>query len=91
MAGGESKDLRKPLVVTKSRVLSNLRSVPSRKGPKTSSNNTNLKGLISFILPNVSNGTSFWGWKVAVSPSRTIMSSENTGDVMVENASATVR
>jgi hypothetical protein len=54
------------------------------------SKNTNLKGLTSFIVRNVSNNVASEDRRAAVLTPRTITSSENTGDVIVENTSMTI-
>ena len=86
MVGGESRKSRKPFAATKSSPSAKLRRTPSQRS-ETSSKNTNLKGLISFISRNVSNSVTSWGKYTAVVPVRTITSSENKGDVTVENTS----
>ena len=88
MVGGESRKSRKPCATTKSSALTQSRRTSSRR-PRAPSKNTNLKGLISFILHNVSNIVTCWGKYLTVVALRTITSSENTGDMIVENISMT--
>ena len=57
---------------------------------KLMSRNDGLNGLTLFIACNVSNNLTSEVKRAAVSPRLRITSSENTGDVIVENTSMTV-
>jgi hypothetical protein len=84
MVGGESKKSKKPLVIAKSRA-----PTDSRRAPPVSKN-ANLKGLTSFIACSVSNNVISESKRTASSSRMRIASSENTGDVIVENTSVTM-
>ena len=85
MVGGESRKSRAPFAATKFKPLSNSPLYESG----TSSKNTNLKGLTSFIVRNVLNSVASQCGQ-GTSSARTMTSSENTGDVMVEKTPATI-
>jgi hypothetical protein len=90
MMGGELRKSRRPLAATLFKTPSRFRraSLKSRSGVK--SKNISLKGLTRFIERNVSNNPRSGGILVsAVAPTR-ITSSENLGEVIVENAFMTM-
>ena len=86
MVGGESRNVRGPFTVTRFEASENPHRGPTSSGSATSSKNTNLNRLTSFIVRNAPNSPPPWGNCVVASPAMTITSSENTGDVIVENA-----
>jgi len=88
MVGGESRKSKSPLAVVKCKAPVNSRRPSPSWLSGTSSENINLKGLTLFIARNVSNNMTSWG-NQATCPTRTTTSSENTGEVMVENNSTT--
>jgi hypothetical protein len=90
MVGGESRKSRRPLAAAESKAPTNFRRVFSRRESMATSKNTNLKGLTLFIIRNVSNNVASESRRAAVFTPRTITSSENTGDVIVENTSMTI-
>jgi len=91
MTGEELRKSRRPFAVTKSKATANFRPTSPREESETSRKNTNLKGLTSFILPNVSNNKTSSGKKFVACSVRVIAISENTGDVMVKNTPMTIR
>jgi len=88
MVGGEWRKSRKPFAVAESKTPATAdRATPARPKNGPSSKNTNLNGLNSFTLRNVLNKVSSQ-CKVVISwPARTMTSSENAGDLRVENIS----
>jgi hypothetical protein len=88
--GGESRKSKRPLAVAESKALANFRRDSPWSGSGSTSENTNLKGLTSFIVRNVSKNVTSEGRRVALWTPMRITSSENTGDVIVENTSMTV-
>lgn len=89
MVGGVSRNSSRPFAATKLKAPANSRRICHWWELDTSSENTNLKGLTSFIVRNVLNNVAPQCGQ-ATSSVRTITSSENVGDVMVENTSATM-
>jgi len=96
MVGGESRKSRKPFETTSSTASFNgnrastdfqCPSLTTEHGP--SNKNTSSKGLTSYIFRNVWKNMSWWG-KEILQCGRTTTSSENTGDVIVENTSMTI-
>lgn len=87
--GGEPRKSKEHFAVTKSKAPANFRRAFSWLRSGTSSKNTNLKGLISFIFLNISSkgcATSL-GKLATILCGNTRTSSENAGDVTVENTS----
>jgi len=87
MVGGEPRNSRRPFSVAESRASVSSRCASQKS--KTSSKNTNLKGLTSFIVRRASKNKSAQGKQVS-KRARTTTSSEKTGDVIVENTSMTI-
>ena len=91
MVGGELRKLREPPAITESKTSSNSRCLshwsPRQNSSRTGSKNTSLKGLTLFIARNVSSNAISEGKLAISSPPMIRTSSENTGDVMVENTS----
>jgi len=90
--GRELRELRRPLAVTKDITFSNLLCIAVRLQNDSSSlaKNTNVKGRTSFIRSNVSKNATSERISIISSSSRTMTSSENTGEVMVKNTSMTI-
>ena len=86
MVGGESRKSRRRLIATESRASINSRCA-SRKFD-IPSKNTNFNRLTSFTVRNSPNNLAAQGKRVSERPTA-MMSSENTGDVMVDNSLAT--
>jgi len=89
MVGGESRKSRRPFAVTNSKPLSKSSRAPGRARSETSSENTSLKGLTSSIARNISNNEASPDTRELCVGPTTITSSENTGEVIVENNSKT--
>ena len=90
MVGGEVRKSRNPLLVTESKASATFRRASSWSRFETTSKIINLKGLTSFIARNVLyNVISEDKWAIESLPSMRA-SSENTGDVIVENISMRV-
>ena len=87
MVGGESRKSKRLFPVAGFKAFSNFRRVSSED---TVSKNTNLKGLTLFIVRSASRNAGSEGGGVTASAPTKITSSENTGDVIVENTSMTV-
>ena len=85
--GGES---RKPFATMNSKAPASSRCPFPWNGSEVSSRNTRLKGIASFIVRNVLNDDSLWGKPKLDVSVRTMTSSENTGDVIVENTFVTL-
>jgi len=90
--GWESRKLRRPVTVARIIASSNLSitSVRLQYDSSALTRNTNVKGRTSFILRNVSNNPTSEDKPTIPSSSRTVTSSEKTGDVMVENTSMAI-
>jgi len=85
--GGESRKSRRPFADADSRASAS--SCCASQKSRTSSKNTNLKGLTSFIVRSAPKNKSAQGKQVSKS-ARATTSSGNTGDVIVENTSMTI-
>jgi hypothetical protein len=86
MVGGESRKSRRPSAVAESKALPNSRSTSSRNKSGATSANTSLKGLNPFIERSVSNNATSKGRLATALTPMIRTSSENTRDVIVENA-----
>ena len=84
MVGGESRKSRRPFAVTESRASANSCRPSQTYGSSATSKNTSSKCLTLFIQRNAEKNVTGKGkWQLV----RAITSSENTGDVIVENSS----
>jgi len=89
--GRESRKLRRPFAVAENTASPNFCNSPVRIQHESSilTKNTNVKGQTRFILRNISKNVTSESKPIS-SWSRTMTSSENTGDVIVENTSVTI-
>jgi hypothetical protein len=85
--GGELRKSKSPLAITESKAPANFWCASLRDKRGAMSKNTNLKGLTLFIARSVSNSVTSEGKRAAASTPMRIASSENTGDMIVENTS----